>query len=294
MTTNSMVDGFDHSFELSPGVIDQVLTLITGDRQRGWLREADESGVGESLALNRFAIACSALCELSPRLKRQGDARRAVARNHLVQLGRSLRDLRDNIGRVQSAIGDETYDQMPPGALAALEATTGPRPSHWERNLTFADLVSDPLHWENRAAQLAMTGDWIDAMLPVVDEAAGQFTGPGRTRGSAARVAGTEIVDLIRLLDRSDAGEVRRPSRRHVMAWLGILFDVTGVEPPKSMEVLAKNVLGDRFSKNVAEWRHPSLPSAGRDLLVCTIGPEGQRQWRGALAEKYGQEDSEL
>jgi hypothetical protein len=292
MSTSLMVDSFDHAFVLHPEASAQVLALIESDRRAGRLRSAEESDTTKEQALNRFCVACSALCELSPRLRADGDARRGVARSHLVELGKVLNDLGFAIHRLQGAIGNDTYDNMPPGALAALQALTGARAIDPAAERTFADFLPDPLAWQSRAAQLAVTAEWVENLQPLVARATASFENPGKSRGSAPRMAGAEILFLLRLLDRSAQGAVRRPSRSHLAQWLDLMFDITGERPPANMLVLAKNVLADQFPKD-ANWRHPEPPwlQVPRNILSCSIGADRIPHWSGALVDGPGQRD---
>lgn len=290
MSTLNMIDSYEHAFELPPEASAAVLALIESDRRAGRLRPAAESETSDDQALHRFSIACSALCELSPRLRADGDARRGVARSHLVELGKVLNDLGSAIHRLQGAIGDDTYSNMPPGALAALHALVGARVIDPAAERSFADFLPDPLNWQSRAAQLAVTAEWVENLLPLIARATASFERPGKSRGSAARMAGAEVLFLLRLLDRSAQGAVRRPSRSHLARWLDLMFEVTGERPPANMLVLAKNVLADQFPKD-ASWQHPDPPwlQVPRNILSCSVGTDGIRHWSGALVDGPGQ-----
>lgn len=294
MHNQSMITMYKHTFELTEEAAASVLSLIELDRCDTRLRPARESGLTDEQALQRFRIACSALDQLSPRLQKTGNANRAAAHRHLRQLQRTARDLASALSRLQDAIGSDDYNRMPPGALAALEAVTTPNTVSLGRPKSFADLVSDPLAWQRWAGPIATTADWAESLSPIIERALETTQSPGRARGSAARVAGGEVLTLLRLLDRSDVDPARRPSRQHLSTWLDLLFQVTGVPPQQSVDVLAKNILADQFPKDKSEWRHPMPPWSHlpRDLLICRIDAEGTATWSGAMAGDSGHQKS--
>jgi hypothetical protein len=293
LSTANMFTSFEHSFELTPEARSQVLAKIEADRGAGRLRPFEASRVSDEQALERFAVACSALTQAAPQLKGDGSARRGVARAHLEALQKHLLGLRAAIEGVQTAIGDETYDLMPPGAMAALSncEQEGAAPPFSNGISSFADFLPDPLRWQSIAAKLWVASEWVADAAPRVEQAIQGFDPPGKSRGSAARIAGRWVLLFLRLLDRADGGPVRRPRRKHLADWLKLLFEVTGETPPKNIEVLAKNVLADGFSADPTQWEHPEPPwgQAPRNILTCTVLNDGVARWSGALVDRYGQ-----
>jgi hypothetical protein len=231
------------------------------ERASGALRTEAESGVSAQHALFKFENACVRFEIAQKDLGRERKGGRREAKLYLARLSQALRELQAATASVTSLIGDDLYDKMPERVLDEL---TRENPRSEEEQATaasFADFAPDPLEWRTQGhdmGSVAQASRWATQAGVIVDTVSKGYHQPGRDRGTAQSLLASDVLYLLRLLDRSDSGPVRPVRPKRLQEWVEFLLEVVDVQDRTGMSIACKHAVAKAGPEGT--WEHPERP----------------------------------
>jgi hypothetical protein len=245
---------------------------IASDRASGLLRSEAASGVSASHAISQFEIACAGFLHERKVLAVGGKETRHEGRLYLEKLNRALTALESAAADIQTLIGCDLYGEMPEGVFEALRGQYPVSREDMARATSYTEYAPDPLAWRREGmAAVGQIERWAERAKIRIASVTAAYSQPGRAPGTPDSMLASDLLDFLRLLDRSDVDPVRPIARAHLRSWLEFTHDLCGAPTINNTAVTAKHALESAGPHK--NWTRPPHPEtqAPREIFRISI-----------------------